>query len=67
MKLYLISKIQGMNDQIKEMRTFKDLWEHENKLTRDYDFQLSRWLYLCQYIGDVELLDVSLQLQMAEC
>jgi hypothetical protein len=45
-------------DQIKEMRTFKDLWEHENKLTRDYDFQLSRWLYLCQYIGDVELLDV---------
>jgi len=45
-------------DQIKELRTFKDLWEHENKLTRDYDFRLSRWLYLCQYIGDVELFDV---------
>jgi hypothetical protein len=52
-----IQTIQTMN-QIKEMRTFKDLWKHENKLTRDYDFRLSRWLYLCQYIGDVELFDV---------
>jgi hypothetical protein len=51
-------------DQIKELRTFKDLCEHEIKLlceheiklTRDYEF--SRWLYLCQYIGDVELFDV---------
>ena len=45
-------------DQIKEMRTFNDLWEHENKLTRDYDYRFSRWLYLCQYIGDVDLFDV---------